>query len=521
MASFWKMKKRLSLVTIAALLLVVLTGCGLFDSKPTAEIVILHTNDTHGRVVGDDEYIIGIDRIAAIHRSMPNSILVDAGDALHGLPLATINAGWDIVNLMHHAGYDAMVIGNHEFNYGQQRLLDLQDFARFPFLASNVLMNGSHFLDDTEIIEIDGVKIGLFGVITEATTHSAMPDFVRGLDFTDPVETARIKTEYLRGQGVHVVVALCHLGDTPHSGTLSTELASQVPEIDVIIDGHSHTELPSGLLENGVLIAQTGDHGSNLGKVTISIEKGEIISKTATLISLEEASKTEPDEATSNMLASIMQKIDLILSVAVGESSVLMSSERSPGIRTQEMPLGSLVADAYRFASDAEIAIANGGDIRADLPSGVITMGDVISVLPFGNTLMVKDITPAVLFEVLENGVSGIVVNDDFTIDYEQSPQGRFPQISGFSFTYDPSAPVGNRVQSVTLDDGRELSPDDNTTTISLASSNYLMTGGDEYTMLEDIPVSRELGSADEALAEYIRKHTPVNTPSEGRIMIQ
>jgi len=519
MVSFENIIKKLSIAVATVFLLAALTGCGLFVSKPTTEIVIYHTNDMHGRVVGDDEYIIGIDRIAAIHMNTPNSILVDAGDTFHGLPIATINGGADIVGLMNFAGYDAMVIGNHEFNYGWKRLINLQDIASFPFFASNVTMNGHQYLDHTEIIEIDGVKIGLFGIITESTAHSAMPDFVREVDFADPVETAQAKVEFLRGQKVHVIVALCHLGDTPNSGTLSTELASKVPEIDVIIDGHSHTELPEGKTENGVLIAQTGDHGNNLGKVTISIEKGEITSKTASLITAEQALEVTPDETVAAVLSSMMASIDTILSEPIGESALHMSSERSPGVRTQEMPLGNLVADAYRFASGSEIAIANGGDIRADIPSGVVTRGDVISVLPFGNTLMVKEITPAVLYEVLENGVSGIVVDSELNIDYELSSQGRFPQVSGFRFVYDPAAPVGNRIISVTLDDGRELSPDDSSTVITLTSSNYLMTGGDEYIMLENLPVFRELGSADEALAEFIRKHTPVDSSAEGRIV--
>jgi len=496
-----------------------MAGCAK-QAAPTAEIVILHTNDTHGRVVGDDEYIIGIDRIAAIHKSMPNSILVDAGDALHGLPIATINGGMDIAGLMNVAGYNAMVIGNHEFNYGWERLSALRDAAGFPFLTSNVaLPDGSSLLDDIAIIEIDGVKIGLFGIITEATVHSAMPDYIQGLMFYDPVQTAREKAEYLRSHDVHVVIALCHLGNTPYNGTLSTELASQVPEIDVIIDGHSHTKLPDGLTENGVLIAQTGNHGENLGKVTLSIEKGAIVSKTAALITFEEAQKTAPDESVSEMLTAIMANIDIILSEPIGESAVDMSSERSPGVRTQEVPLGSLVADSYRSAADADIAIANGGDIRADVISGVVTMGDIISILPFGNTLMVKEITPAILYDVLENGVSGIITDLELNIDYEQSAQGRFPQISGFSFVYDPTAPVGLRVVSITMDDGRELSPDDNTSILTLAGSNYVMTGGDEYSMLEELPVFRELGSADEALAEYIRKHSPIDNPKAGRIM--
>jgi len=513
------MLKRALIVFVTLILFVpVFVGCR--AAAPTAEIIILHTNDMHGRVVGNDESIIGLDWVAAIHAGLPNSILVDAGDALHGLPVATLNRGADIARLMEAAGYDAMATGNHEFNYGWERLIELRDIAGFPFLVSNASRGGSDFLDDTIILEIEGVKIGLFGLITEATAHSAMPAFVNAIDFADPVQTAREKVEYLQKQKVHLIVALCHLGDTQYDGTLSTTLAEKVPEIDIIIDGHSHSESERGQVINGVLIVQTGDHGRNLGWVQVNIENGVVTDKTASLLSFEEARNqtSAPDTDVTAMIDSITAGMETILNEPIGESLVDMSSERSPGLRTQEMPLGNLVADSYRTASDADIAIANGGAIRADISTGTITKGDVISVLPFGNTLMVKSITPAVLFEVLENGVSGIVLDDDFEIDYELSAQGRFPQVSGFTFVYDPSAPVGVRVVSITLDDGRELSPDDNTTAISLASIDFIMTGGDQYIVLDGIPVLRELGAADEALTEYIKAHSPIEAPASGRI---
>ena len=518
------MRKLVNFLLIAALcfaLLIVGSACSTKKTTPTAEIVIFHTNDTHGRVAGNDSDIIGIDRIAAIRQATPNSILVDAGDTLHGLPIATLSKGADIATLMKAAGYDAMGIGNHEFNYGWEHLAMLRDVAGFPFLASNVLLDGTPFLDDTFIIEIDSVSIGFFGITTEATQYSAMPAFVEGLTFRNSVETAREKVEYLQSKNVHVIVALCHMGLEPvHDSALSFVLASEVPEIDIIIDGHSHTELPEGRFVSGVLIAQTGQYGDNLGKITVSIEKGEIVTKAASLITYDEASLYIPDEVVAQMLSVISDSIANMLDESVGESLVSMSSDRSPGVRTQEMPIGNLVADAYRSASDADIAIANGGDIRADIEAGVITRGDIISVLPFGNTLMVKKITPAVLFEVLENGVSGIILDDENNIDYEQSPQGRFLQVSGFSFSYNPTAPEGERIISVTLDTGYSLSRSNTTDYLTIAGSNYVMTGGDYYDMLGTLPVLRELGSADEALEAYIRQNSPVSAAVEGRVVL-
>ena len=494
------------------------SGCGNSGNESKTEIVILHTNDSHGRVDGDGENIIGIDRIAAIHKSMSGSILVDAGDALHGLPIATLNRGADIVTLMNEAGYSAMAVGNHEFNYGYERLVELEAMARFPILASNVMKGGATLVHDMTMIERNGIKIGMFGITTEDTAYSAMPKYVSGLVFEDPVKIAREKAESLRKQGALVVVALCHLGVEPYNGTLSTELARKIPEIDVIIDGHSHTALKEGLLENGVLIAQAGWYENNLGKVTIALEKGRVTSKTALLIDCAEAQKVALDETVAAKLSEIKAGLETVLQEPVGQSRDEMSSARAPGVRTQEMPLGNLVADAYREAAEADIAVANGGDIRADIVPGAITKGDVIGILPFGNTLMVKTVTPALLCKALENSVSGIVVNEHGNIDHEKSAQGRFLQISGFSFAYDPTAPAGERVVSITLDDGTEFSLDDDEMHLSLAGTNYVMTGGDRYTMLGELPVERELGAADEALAEFVRKHSPIVAPEEGRI---
>jgi len=519
-------RKIICIAAVLALLAAAFTGCKL-DPKPapgvSAEIVLLHTNDTHGRVAGNDTDIIGIDRIAAIHAGLPNSLLLDAGDALHGLPLATLLRGEDIVALMGVAGYDAMAVGNHEFNYGWARLRDLRDMASFPMLASNIQKDGAFLLDDTTVIEVAGVKVGLFGLTTEGAAYSTMPAYVEGLEFADAITTAKAKAADLRGQGALVVVALCHLGCVPcEGGTLTPELAKAVPEIDVIIDGHSHTELPQGMTENGVLIAQAGENGHNLGKVTVTLENGGITSKTASLIGYDEAKNMAPapDEAVAARLAEIAAEQEIILKEPVGESKDTMSSARAPGVRTQEMPLGNLVADAYREAAEADIAVANGGDIRADLKAGVVTKGDIVSVLPFGNTLMVKIVTPAQLRAALENGVSGIVLDANGKIDTEQSPQGRFLQVSGFRFSYDAAAPVGQRIASITLDDGAELALDDNETQLRLAGTNYVMTGGDSYVMLGELPVERELCAADEALVAYIGLHTPAAAPETGRISV-
>ena len=525
--TLWKeknMKKRIQFITKVVLVLGVLglwlASCGQAKA-PTTEIIIYHTNDMHGRVLGDDEYVIGMDRIAAIHKATENAILVDAGDSLHGLPMATASRGADIVSLMNAAGYAAFVPGNHDFNYGYDRLVELRQMADFPFLAANIEKNASPALDEATIMEIDGVKIGVFGLTTTETAELAMPQYVAGLVFTDPAVAARKQTAALRSEGAHVVIALCHMGLDADRCMTTPELVKEAPDIDVIIDGHSHTVLPDGLWVDDTLIVQAGSLGAYLGQVTIGLEKGQVVAREAALIDFEAAQNVSPDPEVAAMLSALTADLDVLLAEVIGESRVHMSSERAPGVRTQEEALASLIADAYRMAADSEIAVINGGDIRADMPLGAVTKGDVVSILPFGNTLMVKAISPALLKAVLENGVSGIVVDADGGIDHEASAQGRFLNVSGFSFTYDPGAAVGERVLSISLDDGRQLSLDDDKTQIMMAASNYIMSGGDYYDMLADIPVSRELGAADEALAAYMAAHSPFDAPQPGRVVEQ
>ncbi len=518
------MKRFLGLVLVLILCLGTFVPGFLSQEAWAAEeqvITIFHTNDQHGRMIQDNNNgVIGIDTVAAIHKSVPHSLLVDAGDVLHGLPFATLNKGADVIALMNQAGYAYMVTGNHDFNYGYARLLTLRQQADFKILTSNVKKDGAVLLDNMDIQDIEGVKVGFFGLALEKTGNITMPDYVRGLTFEDAVATAKDCIQDLKAQGAQVIVAITHLGVEPNGGTTSPDLAQQAPGIDVIVDGHSHTPLPQGMMVGHTLIAQAGNYEQYVGQVTLGLEDGKVVSKTAKLIDAREAKAYQPDKEVADGIVAIESGQLPVLETKIGVANVTLSSERAPGVRTQEMPLGTLVAEAYRQSAGAEIAIANGGDIREDLKAGDITKGEVISILPFGNNLQVKLVTPAILKAALENGVSGIVLNAQGKIDQEKSAQGRFPQIAGFQFTYDPQRPVGERVLAMVLDNGKSLALDDSKTQITLAGSNYVMSGGDYYTMLGELPVYRELGAADEAFATYLAAHSPVLAPAIGRIQV-
>jgi len=493
------------LVLVYALSLSVIT----FAAEQT--ITIFHTNDSHGRFVGGGG-VIGIDRIAAIKAATPGAILVDAGDTLHGLPFVTINQGVDAVELMNLAGYDLFTPGNHDFNYGQEALLALAGRADFEVISANILRNGGTLFNPTAVIEVEGVKVGFFGISSPDTYFLTNPTNVAGLEFANIITSAQTAVAALKEDGVDVIVALTHLGLVEDRGTsTSVALANAVDGIDVIIDGHSHTQLDQGQMVNGVLIASARDYMGFLGQVTITFdtEEGAVTARTAALISAEEAMEFEPNPAVAARIEAILAEQDVILNEVVASIGTTLSSARSPGVRTQEMPLGNLVADALRAGTSADVAVLNGGGLRADLVEGEITRGDVIAVLPFGNYGVTLMVSPAQLKEALENGVSAA-----------PDENGRFPQVSGFSFIFDVNRPVGSRVTSITMN-GEELNLANSDTTILLATNNFMAVGGDEYTVFADLATENEFSALDELLLDFMRGNAGLDySAAEGRIVM-
>jgi 5''-nucleotidase/2'',3''-cyclic phosphodiesterase and related esterases len=272
---------------------------GCYDSRPDIEVVIYHTNDSHSRVDAQaNSDCIGFAKIATIKNNTPNSVLVDAGDTLHGLPIATLSQGESIVRMMNAAGYDYMTTGNHDYNYGLDRLLELEAMAKFKLLVANVVYkaDNSNVFAAWDIKNFDGLKVGFFGLATSDTLTSTVPANVEDLIFEDSVEIARECVTELKNRGCRAIVAITHLGDTSINGSETSQLvASNVDGIDVIIDGHSHSTYPDGKKVNDTIICSTGNYLNNLGRVSLSFTKGYLTSKEARLISAAATVDTEED----------------------------------------------------------------------------------------------------------------------------------------------------------------------------------------------------------------------------------
>lgn len=495
------MKRKFSSVLIILLLFIssVLVYC---DS---VEIIVLHSNDTHSRVEAGEG--MGFARLAGLvnkYRSEEENVLVlDAGDTFHGQVIANLARGESIARILNLIRYDALVPGNHDFNYGQERLLELDKITDFPIISANVKKEGRRLFTPYIIKELSGVRVGIFGLSTPETAYKTHPDNVRGLVFEDPVESAREMVEELKDK-TDLIIALTHLGISGDSQYTSKMLAEKVKGIDLIVDGHSHDALPAGLLVDDTLIVMAGEYDKNLGIVRITFEDGRVIDKKAELIDQEKAGEFPEGQEVLQLIEEIKEKNAQELSVVLGETEVFLDGERGQ-VRTQETNLGNLITDAILVDVEADCVMINGGGIRSSIEKGEIQKGDIISVLPFGNYVVVKEMSGELLLEALEHGVSAY-----------PDTAGIFPQVAGMSFVFEPAASAGERIVEVKVG-GTALDPEK---LYKVATNDFMAAGGDEYTMFAESPVIQEAGSMEEIVINYISSRGKVKPKVEGRILM-
>ncbi|MCF8020955.1 MAG: 5'-nucleotidase C-terminal domain-containing protein [Vallitaleaceae bacterium] len=467
------------------------------------EITVFHVNDVHSRVAEYNNF--GFAKIATVVNEARTAgdhvLLLDAGDSFHGQTFATISKGASIARLMNLMKFDALTTGNHDFNYGQARLLELQAETNFPLLAANVIKaDNSMLLDDYVIKEFEGVKVAIFGLATPETTYKTHPDNVEGLTFEDPTVTAQRMVDLLTPMA-DIIVCLGHIGN---QGMYTSEaIATAVDGIDLFVDAHSHSIYGegSGMVVNDTLIVQTNDYAKNLGKVTLSYMDGTVTSS-ATLLTTEDAASIVPNPDVLALMETVDAENEVITSAVVGTTTIDLQGERS-FVRTGETNLGNLIAEAMLDASGADLAITNGGGIRASIPTGDITQGDIISVLPFGNYVITKSVMGSDIRSILEVGIS----------DYP-TEKGAFPHIAGMTIKFDSNLPVGSKLTEVMI--GDELL--DDTKTYVLATNDFLGAGGDEYTALANYPILGEFAALDEVLVSYMKENGTEKATVTGRI---
>lgn len=473
-------------------------------------IKIFHINDVHSRAsyatsppnsypqIGYAQFKTFVDKES---QDADGKLVLDAGDTFHGQSFASIERGASIAELLRAVGFDALSPGNHDFNYGWERLLALEELSGVPLLSANTMRNGQPLFETPTMIKvIDGVRVGLFGLTTPETAYKTNPNNVVGIDFgTDQqvVDRAKAAVQQLREtQQADIVIALTHLGDDASSTIKSTDIAAKVPGIDLIVDGHSHSNYPTGTKVGGVTIASTGEYFKNAGVVTIGYDKE---SHQVTAVSAVSKSAAElpldvypEDETVKGVYTSIIARQSGELNQVVGSTPIALSGERAI-VRSGESNLGRLIADAMLAESGADVSITNGGGIRQSIAAGPVTKKQIIDVLPFGNYIITKSLTGAQIKAAIEQGMT--------------FGAGSFPHFGGMEVTVEKyTAPAGD----TTVEKGRIVSikvdgePISMTKSYVVATNDFMAAGGDGYTALQAAPVVNNFAALDEALIDYL-----------------
>lgn len=492
---------------IPALAVLLLCGCAaLQHGGPAAPqtLTILHTNDHHGRFwkSSKGEYGLAarktvVDRVRAEAAARGGHVLLlDAGDVNTGVPESDMQDAEPDVRGMNAMGYDAMAVGNHEFDNPLSVLRRQQGWMDFPLLAANVYdASGQRLFPAYHLFRLRGLTVAVFGLTTETTALVGNPEHVKGLTFRPAVDEARELVPQLRGQA-DVVVALTHLGyaeselpGVPQTG--SEILARAVPGIDLIVDGHSHTRLDVPAQENGTVIVQAGEYGKYVGRVDLLVEGGRVRLADASLLPVNLAGEAVPeDQAMLALLAPFQEKGQDALRTVIGHAAGDFPADRAV-MRSAQTALGSLVCRAVMDKTGADAAVLNSGGIRAGLAAGPITYKDVLTVKPFGNTVCTVDMTAEELAEYLRMTAS------------LPPGSGGFAQYGGVGFTLRGGRVGDVVVNGAPLEAGRMY---------TVAVDSYLAAGGDGYPRVDNRQGFVNTGFVDaDALREYIVRRSPLD----------
>lgn len=513
------------------LLLTALLGSAAFGNAAAAPLTVtlLHTDDLHGHLepskVGENTYG-GYSRQTTLVRqftaSDPNPLVLSGGDTFQGTLFYTLYQGLADVLFMNYQGYQAMAVGNHEFDNGPAALARFAQKAKFPVLAANIDVSAEPLLKDLVkpyvVLSIGGEKVGVIGAVTPDLPELSSPG--PNVKMLELMTALKNSAEQLRDQGVNKVVLVSHLGYT-----VEQQVAAAVPGIDVIVGGHSHTLLgtfdnkdfpksegpyptivqnPDG---NKTLLVAAWEWGKVLGRLKVTFDDaGAVTAWEGNPIPVSQ--DIPEDDTTRRMIQTLAVPIANLRQQVVATAASPLNGAREV-VRRRESTMANVLADAALLAGQnagAELALVNGGGVRASIDQGPVTFEEAITVQPFGNTLTIINLTGAQLKAALEHGVA----------TWDQN-KGQFLHVSrGMSYTFDLARPAGSRVTAVTLN-GQPL---DDARTYKVATNNFTAAGGDGFSMFKDAP-KLETGTLDvDVLVSYLKANPTLNAQPEGRIVI-
>ena len=507
-------------------------------------LTVLHINDFHSRIeqinrfgstcggkdVEENKCFGGVARIHTkinalrdeLRAAGQNVIVLDAGDQFQGSLFYTQYKGAAEAEFMEKIGFDAMAVGNHEFDDGPEGLAAFLDKVSFPVITGNVDMSQSNVLAGRvprhAVLDVGGQKIGIVSVVASNTTETSSPG--PSVSFSDEIESLRADVADLTAQGVTKIIALTHVGFPK-----DLDIAAEVEGIDAVIGGHSHTYLsasdpkragayptwvsqPAGAL---VPVVTAGAYGQYLGRLDLQFDDaGALVYAGGDTLVLDASVAQNPEiEARVKELAAPLEELKARV---VAEATAEIDGTRE-NCRQVECAMGNLVAEAMLDRvkdQGVTIAVQNGGGLRASIAAGQVTMGAVLAVLPFQNTLSTFEIKGSGLVAALENGVSQI-----------EDGSGRFPQVAGMTYVFDPAQPAGSRVSDVMVKAGDAWAPIDVEAVYKVVTNDFVRKGGDGFRMFaKDAMNAYDFGpDLADVLAEYMAKSGPYTPALDGRIV--
>ena len=522
---------------LAASIIVLSSGSAFADY----ELNILHINDLHSRIESinkfdstcsaeeesKNECFGGVARLkAAIDAERQklagkNVLLLNAGDNFQGSLFYTTYKGAAEAEFLNLMKFDAMTVGNHEFDDSEDGLATFLDKVQFPVVTANVAAGASSKIGDRIkpyiVLDKGGQKIGIVGAVANDTPElsSPGPNVLIGNDVADI--TAAVAE--LKKQGVDKIIALTHVGYPRDLAAIA-----KIPDVDVVVGGHSHSFLSSTdpkaegpyptMVDNPggykVPVVQAGSYSKYLGDLKVVFDDAGIV-KEASGAPIAIDSTIKPDEAVLARIKELSAPIEALKSKIVAESAGPIDGSRDK-CRSAECEMGDLVADALLDRTKSQgmtIAITNGGGLRSSIDAGPVSMGEVLSVLPFQNTVATFQLKGSDLLAALENGLSQI-----------EEGAGRFPQVSGMKYSFDRSKPAGSRIVSVEVKEGDAYGPLDPAKTYGIVSNNYMRAGGDGYAVFAKSAVNPyDFGpNLELVVADSLAAHRPYKPATDGRI---
>ena len=461
------MKKLTALWLIAALALS-LWGLGSVSAADPTRVTFVHFNDLDQ--MSEDDGRGGVARLAAIiadERSRNENVLVTfGGDTISPSLMSALDQGAHMIELLNELDLTAMVLGNHEFDFGPEVAEHRIAEASFPVLGANSVDPDGNLVEGampTMIVPVGDYHVGLIGLTTVGTLEKSSPG---EFTFKDPVETAAIEGDLLRENGADLIVALAHTDVSEDRDIISAEV------VDILLSGDDHLQIVE--YSNDTLYVESGEQAEMVTIVDAYLDRVEDDGKMEFVwswdVRIVDSMRYEPAPALMAKVAAFEAQLDEELSAELGTTDTPLDSRRET-IRAKEAAIGNLFADAIREATNSDISLVNGGGIRGNKiyeAGTVLSRRDIQSELPFGNKVVVLEVSGQVIIDALENGFSKI-----------EDGAGRFPHVSGVNVVVESSAEPGQRLVSVTRD-GRPLDPD---AVFRFAVNNYVAGGGDGYSM--------------------------------------